>query len=66
MRFFSQNDGKGDEAERAALNAVNVFPYFWCDRCGGGPYRFAHYVDDMKLCQECWLRSLPKRGDDNH
>jgi len=65
MRFFTQHygkdEGRDDEAEMAAIDAVNTFPWFWCDRCGGGPYRFAHYVDDMKLCADCWLHSLPKR-----
>ena len=58
---YSRNDRWGDEAETATLNAVNMFPWFWCDRCGGGPYRFAHYVDDMKFCADCWLHSLPRR-----
>ena len=62
MRFFSQNDGKGDEAEMAAIDAVNMFPWFWCDRCGGGPYRYAHMVDGMKFCADCWLHSLPRRS----
>jgi hypothetical protein len=47
-------------ADLDMLRKVEAFPWFWCDHCGCGPFRYPHYVRDMKFCQECWLCSLPR------
>lgn len=41
------------------LKKVSDYPFFWCDHCGKGPYKFPHPVDGKKYCQACWIDSLP-------
>jgi hypothetical protein len=58
---FTHTDWGTEEPVVETYWKIMDMPYFWCDHCGEGPYRFSHPVDGKKYCQECWLMSLPDR-----